>query len=264
MRLLYSSRNEKREFVDKPDSNATERSDLSEADISPLNPENGQRQGNESSIPPLWVAPPEARRPFYQRNPLTVTFVLLLTGFYALTTVNHGFQFPDRLWVTLGAFYPPSVQGGQSWRYITATLMHGNPAHWFNNMAGLLIFGNILEPILGSWSLLGLYIVSAVGGLWLSSIFLPQGVTYGASTIDFGLIGAYLTLALLLRLRHDKGAFLKELRGSVMFVLLFVAWNTLESATVNLWGHVGGFIAGVLFMLALWKVRDKSAGLPQG
>lgn len=249
--------------MDEPDSNTTGRNPLSEAATSPLQSETEPPQGNESSTPPLRVIPPEARRPFYQRNPLTVVFVVMLTGCYALTTANHGFQYPDRLWVVLGAFYPPSVQDGQLWRYITATFMHGNPAHWFNNVAGLLIFGNMLEPILGSWSLLGLYIVSAVGGLWLSSIFLPQGVTYGASTIDFGLIGAYLTLALLLRRRHDKGAFMKELQGSVMFVLLFVAWNTLESATVNLWGHLGGFIAGVFFMLALWTVRDKSAGSPQ-
>lgn len=250
--------------MDEPDSNTKVRSDLSEAAVSPLSPETGQPVGDESSTPPLQRASTEARRPFYRRNPLTVLFVLLLTGCYAITSAGNGFEAPDRLWVSVGAFYPPAVQDGQWWRYITATLMHGNPAHWFNNVAGLLIFGNMLEPILGSWSLLGLYIVSAVGGLWLSSIFLPDGLTYGASTIDFGLIGAYLTLALLFRLRHDKGAFMKELQGSVMFVLLFVAWNTLESATVNLWGHLGGFIAGVFFMLALWTVRDKSAGSPQG
>lgn len=122
----------------------------------------------------------------------------------------------------------------------------------------------MLEPVLGPIPLMGLYAISAFGGLWLSSLMLPDGVTYGASTIDFGLIGAYFALTLLLRLQTNKKAFLKELQGSMMFVLLFVAWNTLESATINLWGHLGGFFAGVLFMLGLWMIRDRSVVLPKG
>ncbi len=207
---------------------------------------------------------PTTKKPFHQRCRFTVTAVIIITVFYALTTFTSGFQKPARIAVELGAFYPPSVHYGQWWRYITAGLLHGNPGHWFNNVAGLLIFGNMLEPVIGPLPMMGLYALSAFGGLWLSSIFLPQGVTYGASTIDFGLIGAYFTLMLLLRLQSSKKLFLKELQGSVMFVLLFVVWNTMESATINVWGHLGGFFAGVLFMLGLWKLRDKSVVLPKG
>lgn len=204
------------------------------------------------------------KKPFHQRCWFTATAVLIISVCYGLTTYSNEFQAPSRLAVALGAFYPPAVHDGQWWRYITAGLLHGNPGHWFNNVAGLLIFGNMLEPVIGPIPLMGLYAISAFGGLWLSSIFLPDGVTYGASTIDFGLIGAYFTLMLLLRLQTNKKAFLKELQGSVMFVLLFVIWNTMESATINVWGHLGGFFAGVLFMLGLWKIRDKSVVLPKG
>lgn len=207
-------------------------------------------------------SPPPAQKSFARRCPVTLASVVFISGVYALTSYANGFDHPSRAFVLLGGFYPPFVHAGEWWRYLTATLLHGNPAHWFNNCAGLLIFGRELEPVLGPWSLLGLYVISAVTGLWLSSIMMPDAMTYGASTVDFGLIGAYLSLVLLLRLGVNRSLFWKELRGSLIFVALFVTWNLMESATVNLWGHVGGFIAGILFMLVLWNFRQKTAPSP--
>ncbi|WP_373531835.1 rhomboid family intramembrane serine protease [Vampirovibrio sp.] len=211
-------------------------------------------------IPEMEAGNPQAS--FIRRCPLTVGFVLLVSLIYGLSSYGNGFQYPAKLWVLLGGFYPPFVQNGEWWRYITASLLHGTPAHWFNNIAGLLIFGNLLEPVIGSWPLLGIYLISSFGGLWLSSLMLPNGMTYGASTIDYGLIGAYITLMLLIRLQLDKQAFFKELRGSIVLTLMFVLWNSMESATVNLWGHVGGLVGGILCMLALWSLRNKKAALP--
>jgi rhomboid protease GluP len=213
---------------------------------------NEPNQGEAISVPSLNPAQVEAQRPFYQRNPLTVAFSVLLTVVYALTTFPTNFQGPPDLIVMLGGFYPPAVHAGEWWRFITATLLHGNPGHLFNNVAGLLIFGNLLESVLGSRRLMGLYVFSTLAGMGLSYYTLPQGMTFGASAIDYGLIGAYLTLVLILRYRHDRAAFFSEFRGALLFVLLFVGWNMLESATVNLWAHIGGLLAGVIF--ALWMV----------
>jgi rhomboid protease GluP len=186
-----------------------------------------------------------------------VVFVLLLVVIYGITSYPNHFQAPTDLAVMLGGFYPPLVQQGEWWRYITATLMHGNLGHLFNNAAGLLIFGNLLEPVIGGTRLIGLYIVSALAGLSLSYYLMPKGLTFGASTIDYGLIGTYLTLILLVRYRSDRQAFFREFRGALLFVILFVGWNTLESTTVNLWGHVGGLIAGVLYAVFIWQTRPK-------
>lgn len=188
--------------------------------------------------------------------------VALISGIYAITSYQNGLMHLNKITLMMGGFYPPLVQSGEWWRYITATLLHADPGHWFNNSVGLLIFGRELEPVLGPWSLLGLYIVSATGGLWLSGVMQPQALTIGASTIDYGLIGAYLTLVLLLRFALDKKRFGDALRGSLMFVIIFMAWNMLESSTVSLWGHVGGFTAGIVMMLALWSVRNKASQLP--
>lgn len=205
---------------------------------------------NATAAPALSPLGEESSQPFYKRNPVTVGFSLLLVVIYGLTTQSTDFKGPPDLVVLLGGFYPPAIDSGQWWRFITATLLHGNPGHLFNNVVGLLIFGNLLEPVIGSWRMAALYILSAITGLGLSYFMLPKGMTFGASTIDYGLIGAYLTLVLILRYRYNRDAFFSEFRGALIFVLLFVGWNTLESSTVNLWGHVGGLIGGVGF--ALW------------
>ncbi|WP_303674352.1 rhomboid family intramembrane serine protease [Vampirovibrio chlorellavorus] len=198
--------------------------------------------------------------PFWRRCPLTLGFVLLLTLIYTLSSFPSGFQKPADGFIILGGFYPPLVHQGEWWRYITATLLHANPMHWFNNIAGLLIFGNLLEPLLGAPLLFSLYLGSAVGGLWLSSIMLPKGFTFGASAIDFGLVGAYLTLMLLARLQTNQAAFWKELRGALILSVIFVLWSITESATINFWAHLGGLLTGIGFMLILWLIRKRPAG----
>jgi rhomboid protease GluP len=188
-----------------------------------------------------------ATQPFYRRNPLTTGFTVLLIVVYGLTTRMNGFKEPSEDIILWGGFFPPAISVEDWWRFITATLLHGNPTHLLSNTVGLLIFGNLLEPVLGAWRLSALYLLSILGGLGLSYFLLPHGMTFGASTIDYGLIGTYLTLVLVLQAQQDRKAFFTGMRSALTFVLLFVCWNSLEGQTVNLWGHVGGFLAGVLF-----------------
>jgi membrane associated rhomboid family serine protease len=213
--------------------------------------------GQEPDLPSLKPIPSRQDTPFYKRIPVSLSFIVLITAIYGLTSYPTDFQHPVDAAVILGGFYPPIVQAGEWWRYITATLLHGHPGHLFNNAMGILIFGNLLEPVIGPLRMIGLYVISAYAGLWFSYYMLPKGITYGASTIDYGLIGAYLTLILLMRYRYDRQTFYREFRGALFFVLLFIGWNTMESTTVNLWGHLGGLIGGVLFSIYLWKSRPR-------
>lgn len=210
----------------------------------------------KEALPALSPLPSKQNVPFYRRNPVTFWFSILVVIIYGLSTYSNGFQEPSRLAVSLGAFYGPAIQDGQWWRFLTATLLHGNPGHLFNNVVGLLGFGNMLEPVIGSARLLGLYGISMLAGLGLVYFLQPYTVTIGASTIDFGLIGTYLTLVLLLRYQYDRSAFRQEFRGAIGFVLMFVAWNWMESASVSLWGHVGGLLGGILFGLLIWMNRS--------
>lgn len=176
-------------------------------------------------------------------------FSLLLLIIYGLSSFPSGFRQISGPAALLGSFYPPAAFGGEWWRFFTAGLLHANPGHLMNNLFGILVFGSLLEPLIGSLRLLGLCLVSALTGLLFSAFFMPNVPTLGASTIDFGLIGGYFTLMLLEGYRTDRRIFLGQVRSALIFVLLFVVWNALESATINLWGHLGGFLAGALFIL---------------
>lgn len=204
------------------------------------------------------IAPQETEEqpvPFYSRNPLTTIFSVILIVVYLMTSYHNRFQQVEDWAVILGSFYGPAVQNGEWWRFITATLLHDNPMHLFSNVFGIVAFGGLVEPIVRLPRLLFLYVFSMMGGLLLSWLMNPQAVTLGASTIDYGLIGAYLTLALLYRFQSNRHQFFKELRGAIVFTIIFSLWNTMESEHLNLWGHLGGLTAGVGFALCVWPFR---------
>lgn len=190
-----------------------------------------------------------------QQLPVTICFSAILAIIYGLTSLPAGFAHISNLAAAVGSFYPPLVAQGQWWRFLSATMLHANPGHLFNNVFGLIIFGGLLEPILGGRRLLTLYFIAAMGGLTASYFFLPNTPSLGASTIDFGLIGAYFTLVLSLHYQQDRKIFSQELRSAFFFVLVFISWNMLEMQTINVWGHIGGLVGGIAYALWLWTRR---------
>ncbi len=217
----------------------------------PDDPAQGEGAGNE---PPS--NEDSSAEPVLKIMPATMVLIMVILLVYGITALPHGFMKADPLALALGAFDPASVSRGQYWRFITATLLHVDLSHVFNNVFGLYIFGRLLEPALGARRMLLLFIVSAVWGL-LFSYFLVPAPTVGASTINYGEIGCYIALILLFRYRTDRAMFLRELRAAVIFTGVFVAWNVMDLGTVNLWGHVGGFIAGLLFGYWVYEKHRK-------
>jgi rhomboid protease GluP len=201
---------------------------------------------------------PEVPVPYYRRNPVTSVFSALLVVVYLASSAPNHFQGLINRVVYWGSFYGPAVQSGEWWRFLTATLLHDNPMHLFSNVFGILAFGGLIEPVIGSRKLVALYLFSLASGLLLSWLLNPQAVTIGASTIDYGLIGAYLTIALLLRFQLHRGLFFRELRGALLFILIFTLWNAMESEHINMWAHIGGLGAGIIFSFLIWPRKKAS------
>jgi rhomboid protease GluP len=200
---------------------------------------------------------PAAKQAFYRRCPVTFGFSALLLVVYGLTSAPAGFETITKQAAWWGAFIPEAFQQGEWWRIYTAGLLHANPSHLLANLFGILVFGNMLEPAIGPVRLLALYLVSETAGLLLSLTMMPV-VTIGASSIDYGLIGAYIGLILLLRFRQNRPLFWQELRSALFFMLLFIFSNSLELDRINLWGHLGGFLGGLAFALFLWLDRART------
>lgn len=65
-----------------------------------------------------------------------------------------------------GVFYPDSPFF-KIWQVITYMFMHGGFAHIFFNMFALVMFGGVIERILGSKKYLNYYLISGLGALVL-------------------------------------------------------------------------------------------------
>lgn len=65
-----------------------------------------------------------------------------------------------------GVFYPDSPFF-KIWQIITYMFMHGNFNHLFFNMFSLLMFGSIIERVLGSKRFINYYLICGIGALVL-------------------------------------------------------------------------------------------------
>ena len=97
-------------------------------------------------------------------NPATIV-VLVLTGLVTLIA----FQRPDiknRL-----MFDPNAILRHKEWeRMLTSGLIHADWLHFFMNAYSFYSFGQLIEFLYGSWTLLFIYVASILGGSLLSLI----------------------------------------------------------------------------------------------
>lgn len=141
---------------------------------------------------------------------------------------------------------PAGVANGDWWRLITSAFLHYGPIHLALNMWGLYIGGIILEPIIGRWRFLLLYLVSGLSGSAGALYITPNSPTVGASGAIFGVFGALLLLE---RRGHIATG------GQVMILVLFNLILTFSVSGISIGGHIGGLIAGIVLMTAFLRFR---------
>lgn len=193
-------------------------------------------------------------------SPPLMTFALiaanLLMAFAQWAASGYPSQF-DALaseyadWV-LGAKVPSLIAHGEYWRLVTASFLHASLLHLTVNMVGLLILGQLVELFYGRLRLLAIYVLACVAGTAASYLFTPD-ISLGASTGGMGLVGAVL----LHNLRYRR--YLPP-RVNAAYPMLWVivavefGIDMRPGSGVDLWGHVGGLLGGIL-MAALMESR---------
>ena len=127
---------------------------------------------------------------------------------------------------------------GEWWRLLTSAFLHVSVTHLLLNMLALWIVGGAIEPRLGRWRYLTVYLVSALAGSTLSYLVDPLSQpSVGASGAVFGLFGALFVLAL--RLRFD-------VRGVIALIAINVVIGFMPGFNINWRAHLGGLIAGTI------------------
>jgi rhomboid protease GluP len=142
-----------------------------------------------------------------------------------------------------GANFSAYTLNGQAWRLVTACFLHFGIFHLLFNMYALLYVGTLLEPIIGKWRFIIIYLIAGVGGNVASLYFNQLSVGAGASGAIFGLYGAFIALL-------TTNIIEREARSAFMgSMLLFVGYNLFYGFTQKNIGnaaHIGGLITGAI------------------
>lgn len=158
---------------------------------------------------------------------------------YALTLLTG-----DRLVLEFGMF-GVAVAAGEWWRLMTAPFLHAGLWHVGLNMYALWILGTLVEPLLGRWRFVAVYLVSALGGAVASYAFSdPRIISVGASGAVFGLLGA--TIVALRKLNRSVSGVMALLAINVVLGFVFpgIDWRA----------HLGGLLAGLVLTSAMVAV----------
>jgi rhomboid protease GluP len=149
-----------------------------------------------------------------------------------------------------GADYGPYTLSGQYWRLISSMFLHFGIIHIFGNMWCLWSLGQLTEKLLGSLSLVGLYLMTGVGASLLSLSWDPMRVSAGASGAIFGIAGALISVLYFGRLGLQPEGRRKLLGYVVRFAFLNLLFG-LQGHIDNM-AHLGGLVSGLLigFFLA--------------
>jgi len=136
-------------------------------------------------------------------------------------------------------FFAPLLAAFEPWRMLTSGFVHdwSGPMHILFNSYAIWIFGRALEPMLGTFRFLALYLTSIVGGslavLWISD---PQQPVVGASGALFGLMGSYFIV-------------IRSLGGNASQIFILVGINFalgIFIPGISWEGHLGGLVTGLL------------------
>jgi membrane associated rhomboid family serine protease len=184
------------------------------------------------------------------RGAPVVTYALI-----GITAFVYLLQWIPGLGVTNALFFSPVFMTElfpEPWRAITSVFLHSTALifHILLNMYTLWIFGRLLEPILGRWRFLTLYLISGLAGSVGVVVFAaPNSQVLGASGAIFGLMGAFVVIQ-------------RRLGGNATQLYILLAINLaigfIPGANISWQAHLGGLIGGALVGLIYLETRERS------
>lgn len=213
------------------------------------------------------AAPPPPRQPAVNLPPMVLALILINVAIHVLLLLV---PFGAWEWTLIHfAFIPVrySVEGLGGWGAwiapISYQFLHGGWLHLLLNMVMLAAFGSALERTLGRNRMLFVYALSGIAGAFTHFAIFPdaQVPVIGASGSISGLFGA--TLWLMARPDRYGRRSMRFWPAAVIWIGIsiaigFTGMPGVVSGQIAWAAHVGGFLAGIVMMMALvaWARRQ--------
>jgi membrane associated rhomboid family serine protease/Flp pilus assembly protein TadD len=193
---------------------------------------------------------------FYLHSPSTWlivinTVIFLVTCVYSRSINEINLETLMRF----GAAFGPLTLGGQPWRLLTSTFLHGNFLHLAFNMWALLNLGILAEVLFGRRAYTLMYFVcgltaSLISTWWHFHTGNIGVIGVGASGAIFGIAGALIPALALQKNARLRAALTGNLTSISIFVIYTVVFGFREAHIDNS-AHLGGLAAGLLLGLVL-------------
>lgn len=182
-------------------------------------------------------------------RPLATYAIIGITALVYVVTLIPGFgqTVQGALAFQAGYLYPQLSGTFEPWRLLTVALVHSGIWHIGLNMLALWMIGRSLEPLLGRWRFVTLYVLSALGGSVAVALLSPGTQVVGASGAIFGLFGALLVIG-----RHI-GA---NIAGIAVILAINLAIGFVPGFNVSWQAHVGGLVAGAAIGFVFTRTRS--------
>lgn len=183
-------------------------------------------------------------------RPIVTYAIIGITLFVYLLTLIPGIgsTIQNQLLFIAPALYPDLTGRFEPWRLLTVALVHGSFFHVGLNMLALWMIGRSLEPLLGRWRFLTLYLLSALGGSVAVTLLSFLTPVVGASGAIFGLFGALLVIG-----RHI-GA---NIAGIAIILGVNLVIGFLPGFNVSWQAHIGGLLVGLLVAFIYTRTRTR-------
>lgn len=188
-------------------------------------------------------------RIFSAKKPI---FTYIIMGLCLVMFILSKFGYNTGLLLLLGANYGPLVKSGEIYRLVACMFLHGGIIHFGLNMYSLFIVGPRVEDFFGKWKFLLIYFLSGISGSLLSIGINNDVVSIGASGAIFGLFGALVYFGYTYR-----GYIGTIIRSQIVPIVIYNLLLGFIIPGVDIWGHVGGLLGGLLSARMLGTIENK-------
>ena len=173
--------------------------------------------------------------------PVTLGLIAFLTTAFAWQVARGSLESTEAI-VAAGALVRERMVGGEWWRMVTATALHGSAGHLFGNAVSLYVLGMACEHAFGASRYAGIYVASAIGGSAMSALLAP-GPSVGASGAIFGLMGAVIAHLI----QHQDRFYVRDKRIGIVLLVwaVFILAQGVASPFIDNGAHLGGFLTGI-------------------
>ena len=186
---------------------------------------------------------------FSTKKPI-VTYVIIALCLIMFLASGGGYSIENL--ILFGANYGPYVRNGEVYRLVACMFLHSGIIHLALNMYSLFIIGPRVEDFFGKKKYIIIYFLSGISASLLSIGLNGNVLSVGASGAIFGLFGALIYFG-----NSYRGYIGAIVKSQVIPVVVFNLAIGLFLTGIDLYGHLGGLIGGLLTANMLGTIENK-------